>query len=303
MNMHTTLPAPPPIRALYPGGKTVSGLAWGMWRFKGGMKPARVLIDTAFQSGICFFDTADIYGADGDGFGSAETLLGRVFADDRSLRDHMVLATKGGIALGVPYDQSKAYLETAINASLTRLGVDHVDLWQIHRPDILTHPHEMARVLEDAHRAGKIGAIGVSNFSVAQTAAFAHYLTVPLATTQPEFSPLHLDPIENGLLDHAMTHRTGVMAWSPLGGGRIACPTNDRERAVSAALDIVASAQNLSRTAVACSWIMAHPAGIIPIIGSQQAARIVEAADAYKVRWTRPDWYRVLIASRGAPLP
>ncbi len=229
--------------------------------------------------------------------------MGRVFAEDKSLRDKMVLASKGGIIIGVPYDSSAAYIAKAIDASLARLGVEHLDLWLIHRPDILTHPQEMARALENAVTAGKVSAVGVSNFTVAQMSALKSILLIPLATTQPEFSSLQVGPIETGELDFAMQHGMAVLGWSPLGQGRIANPTTKREHDVAAVLDSIANAQGVSRTAAAYSWIMAHPAGIIPIVGSQQADRIREAADAYKVQWTRADWYAVLVASRQEPLP
>jgi predicted oxidoreductase len=305
MTDNRLLPFPPKTRAFGKTGKTISSLAWGMWRFKGeDVKAARALVDAVFESGISFFDTADIYGADTQqGFGSAEALLGKVFAEEPRLRDRMVLATKGGIIIGVPYDSSAVYLEQAIDISLKRLNTEHVDLWQIHRPDILTHPAEIAAALEKAHKAGKIGAVGVSNFTIAQTDALQKFLSMPIVSTQPEFSPLHLVPIENGLLDHSMMHERLVMAWSPLGGGRLADPTSARELAVAAALDAVATKFSVSRTAAAYSWMMAHPAGVVPIVGSQQAARIHEAADAYKINWTRTDWYNVLVAARGERLP
>jgi predicted oxidoreductase len=298
----------PPVsaqRILGQSGLSVSSLAWGMWRFNGEDVPAaRALVEAAFAAGINFFDTADIYGCDTPaGWGSAEALLGRVFAETPSLRDKMILASKGGIVLGTPYDSSAAYIREAVEASLVRLKTDRLDLWQIHRPDILTHPQEMARALEDVVAAGKVRAIGVSNFTRAQTSALRRCLTIPLVSIQPEFSALQLEPIESGLLDHAMKHGTSVMAWSPLGQGRIAQPTTQREMDVAAALDVVANAQGVSRTAAAYSWIMAHPAGCIPIVGTQQVARIAEAADAWKVAWTRADWYGVLVASRGEPLP
>src|SRR3546814_4139474 len=100
------------------------------------------------------------------------------------LRDGMLLATKGGIIPGVPYDSSAPYLASAIDASLRRLRTERVELWQIHRPDLLAHPQEIARTLEEAHGAGKIGAIGVSNFTPAQTSALAHFLPVPLVSHQ-----------------------------------------------------------------------------------------------------------------------
>jgi predicted oxidoreductase len=276
-----------------------------MWRFRGeSVSGARALVEAALDAGITLLDTADIYGPDnGEPFGAAEYLLGRVLAEAPGLRDRMVLASKGGIVIGTPYDSSEAYVAAAIDASLARLGTDRLDLWQIHRPDILTHPQELARALEDAVASGKVGAIGVSNFTPAQTTALAHRLTIPLASIQPEFSALQLETIENGLLDLAMTLGCAVLAWSPLGQGRIAQPTSVRERDVAASLDAVAEAQGVSRTAAAYSWLMAHPAGVIPIVGSQQVARIVEAADAFKVRWTRADWYKVLVASREEPLP
>jgi len=286
-------------------GIVISSIAWGMWRFAGeDVAAAARLVNTVLDCGIILLDTADVYGPDnGEPFGAAEALLGQVFAQDSSLRARMVLASKGGIVIGTPYDSSPPYIAEAIDASLRRLGTDHVDLWQIHRPDILTHPQEVARALEDAHRAGKIRAIGVSNHTVPQIEALRAFLTIPLVSTQPEFSPLELGPISSGELDQAMQHDLVVLAWSPLGGGRIGNPAPGRETEVAAALDRVAETFGVSRTAAAYSWIMAHPARPVPIIGSQRAERIAEANDAYKVKWTRTAWYDVLVASRGEALP
>ncbi|KPF61643.1 aldo/keto reductase [Porphyrobacter sp. AAP60] len=301
------LPLPPATRTLGASGIAVSPLAWGMWRLaENGRTAADAadLVHAALDAGITFLDTADIYGFDGQGgFGDAEALLGEVLAADASLRDRMVLATKGGILPPLPYDQSADYLRKAIDASLARLKVDSVDLWQIHRPDILAHPQEVARVLDDAVASGKVRTLGVSNFTQAQTAALNHFLGTKLATTQPEISPLRIDCFENGELDQAMLLGLIPMAWSPLGGGRLAAPETARDKAVAAALDVVAGAQGVSRTVAAYSWLMAHPAGIVPIIGSQNADRIAEGAQALKVRWTRQDWYAVLVAARGVPLP
>lgn len=294
-----------PTRPLGMSGIVISSIAWGMWRFAGeDVAAAARLVNTVLDCGIILLDTADVYGPDnGEPFGAAEALLGQVFAQDSSLRARMVLASKGGIVIGTPYDSSPPYIAEAIDASLRRLGTDHVDLWQIHRPDILTHPQEVARALEDAHRAGKIRAIGVSNHTVPQIEALRAFLTIPLVSTQPEFSPLELGPISSGELDQAMQHDLVVLAWSPLGGGRIGNPAPGRETEVAAALDRVAETFGVSRTAAAYSWIMAHPARPVPIIGSQRAERIAEANDAYKVKWTRTAWYDVLVASRGEALP
>lgn len=299
------LPLPDARRPLGKSGLIVSALAWGNWRLCGDdVGAVGRLFHAALEAGIDLIDTADIYGPDNaEPFGAAERLLGRVLAAEPGLRERIVLATKGGISMGVPYDSSAAYLGAAIDASLVRLGTDHIDLWQIHRPDILTHPSEIARVVEAAHKAGKIRSFGVSNFTVSQIAMLQHYLPLPIVSTQPELSPLTLAPIENGELDQAIAMDMAVMAWSPLGGGRIAAPGDARALAVAELLDVVAAEHGVSRTAAAYSWIMAHPARPIPIIGSQKAERIAEAADALKVRWTRARWYAVLVAARGEPLP
>ncbi|MDE0878070.1 MAG: aldo/keto reductase [Sphingomonas bacterium] len=296
----------PDSRPLGKSGIAVSPIAWGMWRFAGRSEAeGRQLIEAAFGAGITLFDTADIYGFDGSGgFGDAETLLGRVFADAPGLRDRMVLATKGGITPPVPYDSSRDYLMRALDRSLQRMQVEHVDLYQIHRPDILTHPQEVARTLEDMVTSGKVRSIGVSNYTVDQSRTLASFLSsVPVATQQPEFSPLFLDPMTNGLFDAAMKHDVAVLAWSPLGGGRIATPTTPREEAVAAALDAVAARFGVDRTTAAYGWIMAHPARVIPIVGTQNPVRIAALADVYKISWSREDWYAVLTAARGEKLP
>ena len=141
----------------------MSSMSWGLWRFAGrSVADARSLVEAALGAGITLLDTADIYGFNGSGgFGDAEALLGQVFAEAPGLRDRMVLATKGGIMPPLPYDSSPAYLEAALDASLKRMGIPRVDLYQIHRPDILTHPHEIARFAEKAYALGKIAAFGV----------------------------------------------------------------------------------------------------------------------------------------------
>lgn len=301
----TQLPSPPRMRALYPAGPEVSSVAWGMWRFAGDdVAAAEARVQAALDAGVTLFDTADIYGPDnGEPFGAAEALLGRVLAGSPGLRDQMVIATKGGISMGVPYDSSAGYLGAAIDASLARMGVDHVALWQIHRPDILTHPAEIGEALLAAHQAGKIGAVGVSNFTPWQVEALAAHLPLPIVSCQPEFSPLAVAPLGDGVLDQAIARDMAVLAWSPLGGGRLGNPADERTRAVAAALDAKAKQAGVSRAAAAYSWIMAHPARPIPIVGTQSVPRIAEIPDAYTPTWTRAEWYEVLVAARGEPLP
>ncbi|WP_328799556.1 aldo/keto reductase [Sandaracinobacteroides hominis] len=291
--------SPQPV-PLGKSGLTVSPIAWGMWRFAGDdVRAAQARVEAALEAGIDLFDTADIYGPDnGEAFGAAEALLGRVFRAAPQLRGGMVLATKGGIIPGVPYDSSATYLAAALDASLRRLGVEQVDLWQVHRPDLLTHPADLADTLAAMVSSGKTRAVGVSNFSVAEVRALQAHLPFPLATIQPEFSAWHSTPIWDGVLHQAMELDLAVLAWSPLGRGAVS-----QESSVSALLQAKADASGVSRSAAAYAWIMAHPARPIPIVGSQQPDRIREAKGAFAVSWTRAEWYAVLEASTGQKLP
>ncbi len=288
------------------GGLRSAPLAWGMWRFYGDdVTAAQARVEAALEAGVTLLDTADIYGLGQGGFGAAESLLGKVLAAAPHLRARFGLASKGGIIPGAPYDSSEAYLTSALEASLTRLGVERIDLYQIHRPDILTHPSEVARTLAALRQAGKIGEVGVSNYTVCQVAALQAYLPFPIAAIQIEVSPLVIDAFSDGRLDQAMERQMAVLAWSPLAQGRLgdAETSDERALAVRAALDVMACDKGVSRTVLAYAWLMAHPSRPIPIIGSQQPARIVEAAAALSVQLSRAEWYVVLTAARGEPLP
>jgi len=288
-------------RALGKSGIRVSPLAWGMWRLAGDdVAATRALIDAALEAGITLFDTADIYGIDTPaGFGSAEALFGRALAADRSLRDRMVIATKGGIRPPVPYDSGRAYLADALDDSLRRMGVETIDLYQVHRRDLLTHPQEVAGALDAMVAGGKVRSIGVSNHSPAEFEALQAFLGQPIVATQPEFSALHTAPLFDGTLDQAMARDVAVLAWSPLGGGRLADPAHP----AAALLAAHGAAYGTDAATAALAWVMAHPARVIPIVGTQNPARLAAAAGAYRVEWTRAQWYAVLQAGMGATLP
>jgi aryl-alcohol dehydrogenase-like predicted oxidoreductase len=292
------------VDAPRPLGKSdisVYPLAWGMWRSAGDVAAVRERVAAAREIGVTLFDTADVYG---HAFGSAESLLGDVLKAEPSWRKDMVISTKGGIIPGTPYNSSAAYLQSACEASLERLGVERIDLYQIHRPDMLTHPAEVAEGLVKLKRAGKIDAVGVSNYTAQQTAALQAWLDLPVVSHQPEFSPLHLAPLTDGVLDQAMERDMAVLAWSPLAGGRLAdAPSDGPVRAVIEELDRLAMREGVSRASVALAWVMTHPAHPIPIIGSQSPDRIRQLKEVFKVRLDRADWYSVLIAARGVPLP
>lgn len=296
------LPRPGP-RVL--AGRSVGPLGFGCWRLTtASMDEASRLIEGAVDLGCTLIDTADVYGLDwgGTGWGSCEERLGEVLAAEPGLRDRIVLATKGGIVPGVPYDASTTSLTAACEASLRRLRVDHVDLYMIHRPDLLSHPADIAATMLSLRERGLVGAIGVSNYTVAQITALEHHLGEPVAAIQPELSVAELSEMRNGVLDHAMRERAAVLAWSPLAGGRVATGAGLRPELIDV-LDRIASDHQTHRTAVALAFVLAHPSTPIAILGTQRLDRIADAADALTLSLSRAEWFAIVEASEGVPLP
>lgn len=294
----------PSPRILGPLGE-VGPLAFGHWRFVGhDLATARRLVESALDLGMNLIDTADIYGyrADGGGFGDSETLLGEVLRDAPGLRDRMVLATKGGIVPGVPYDSSAGHLTRACEASLRRLGTEVIDLYQIHRPDPFTHPAEVAEALDRLVESGKVRAVGVSNYPDSMIEVLHSLVRIPFVTTQPEFSVARLDPLRTGSLDQAMRLGLTPLAWSPLAGGRLATGQGIRSELIQA-LDRIATGHGCDRSAVALAFVLAHPSAPVAIVGTQRAERLEEAAMALTVELTRSDLYDLIEASEGVPLP
>jgi len=283
----------------------VGPLSFGLWRYTNPDVPtARRLLETALDAGMNLVDNADVYGFDwgGTGFGRVEEILGSVLAAAPHLRDRMVLATKGGIIPPTPYDSSPDYLRSACESSLRRMGVDVIDLYQIHRPDMLTHPADVAATLTALRDEGKIREVGVSNHTPAQVEALAAHLPFPIATNQPEYSALRLDPLRDGTFDACMRTGTVPMAWSPLGGGRLATGDGVRPELL-ATIDAIAAREAVDRAAVAIAFVLAHPSTPIAIIGSQTPERIATSTAALGVELSRDDVYTIIQASEGIPLP
>lgn len=300
----------PPIRRLGISDLEVGPIAYGCWRFAGtSTDVAAAKIGAALDVGLTLIDTADIYGydkSDGSGFGAAEALLGDVLAANPSWRDRMVIATKGGIRPPVPYDQSKEYLRAACEASLRRLRVDVIDLYQIHRPDHLASAAEVAEALDALIDAGLVRHVGVSNFTVGQHRALAAHLDTPIVTTQPEWHPMRQEPLADGTLDLCGELGVTPLVWSPLAGGRLVGhvePSDQRAVEVAAVADRIGGEQGVDRAAVLLAWVAHHPTGAIPIVGSQDVGRITASADAVRVRLTRSEWYEILVAGRGVRMP
>lgn len=287
------------------GAFEIGPLAFGCWRFTfDDVDEARALLELALELGMNLVDNADVYGLDwgGTGFGTNEELLGKVLAADPSLRDRMVLATKGGIIPPRPYDSSPDYLRSACEASLRRLGVDTIDLYQIHRPDLFAHPADVAATLTELREAGKIREVGVSNHTVAQSDALQAHLDFPIVTDQPEYSITHLDPMRDGTFDRCMREGVVPLAWSPLAGGSLA--TGDGVAPdVLEIVDELVEREGVSRAAIAVAFVLAHPARPVALLGTQTPARLRDQVDALGVTITRDDVYRLIPAVEGVPLP
>lgn len=282
----------------------VGPLSLGCWRLTGTDADNTSLITTAVDAGMTLIENADVYGLDWGGthFGACEEALGRVFAAVSGLRDRVVLATKGGIIPGVPYDSSGAYITSACEASLARMGVEHVDLYQIHRPDMFTHPEEIAEAFQSLRSRGLVREFGVSNYTVAQTLALNGFVESGLVSTQPEFSALHLDPMRDGTFDLCMESGITPLAWSALAGGALASGQGVSPALLSV-LDGLSARENVTRSAIAVAFVLAHPSRPVAIIGTQTPSRILELARATSVLLTRTDVYAIIQASDGTPLP
>ena len=289
-------------RRLHPDLPDVGPLAFGCWRLTGTGADHSV-VEAALDAGMNLVDTADVYGLDwgGRGFGANEEVLGRVLADDPSLREQVVLATKGGIIPGVPYDSSADYLRGAVDESRRRLGVDTIDLWMVHRPDPFTHPAALAETMAGLVGSGAVRAVGVSNYSPSQHDALLAHLDIPLATNQVELSAARPDAMFDGTLDRCVRDGVTPTVWSPLAGGRVVtgegvAPT------LLAVLDELAERERVDRAAVAVAFTLAHPSRPVTILGTQRPERIAAATSALGVRLDRADVYRILAAA-GVALP
>jgi aryl-alcohol dehydrogenase-like predicted oxidoreductase len=288
-------------------------IAYGLWRFAGTNVPtAADKIQAALDAGINLFDIADVYGYDGkSGFGDAEELLGRVLARTPGLRQRMLIASKGGVDPGMPYNSSERYLIDACEDSLQRLQTDVIDLYQIHRPDLLAHPHEVASALTRLHAQGKIRALGVSNYTAAQVEALQAHLALPIATHQPEISPWHLDALWSGVLDQCMRLGITPLAWGPMSAGLLGLSVDQARRGTNPpklvtlleCLDAMAEHHRCDRMAIVLAFLLAHPAGIIPIVGTQKPERLQACARAVSITLSRQEWYQIVQTSMGKLLP
>ncbi len=263
------------------------------------------ILDTFAEAGGTFLDTADVYSK-----GVSEEITGRWLTSHPEDAARMVVATKGRFPMGEGHNDvglSRRHLRQALDASLTRLGVEHIDLYQMHAWDAVTPLEETLRFLDDAVSAGKIGYYGFSNYlgyqvTKAVHTAREHGWTAPV-TLQPQYNLLVRD-IEHEVVPACLDGGLGLLPWSPLAGGWLTGkyqrdttpsgasrlgedpergmeaygPRNSDERtwAVIDAVAEVAKAQDSSSAQVALAWVGAQPAVTSVILGARTVEQLTD---------------------------
>jgi predicted oxidoreductase len=282
---------------------SLSRIVYGMWRLGDDKNTSpdhvRAKIDASLDQGITSFDQADIYG----GY-EAEEILGNALSGS-TLRNKMEIVTKCDIIAPVGryadarvkyYDTSRAHILASVDHSLRLMGIDHIDLLLIHRPDPLMDHHETGAALDEVIASGKVRSVGVSNFRHYDWELLQSAMKNQLVTNQIELSVLAHDSFVNG--DVAFHQRIGtpLMAWSPLAGGALF--SGDHPDIMSA-LSNVASQNNVDETAVAIAWLLAHPSRILPVLGTNSLDRIKGMSAALDVKMDRQTWYEIYTAALG----
>ena len=282
---------------------SLSRIVYGMWRLgddeNTSPEHVRAKIDASLDQGITSFDQADIYG----GY-EAEEILGNALSGS-ALRNKMEIVTKCDIIAPVGryadarvkyYDTSRAHIMASVDHSLRLMGIDHIDLLLIHRPDPMMDHHETGAALDEVIASGKVRSVGVSNFRPYDWELLQSAMKNQLVTNQIELSVLAHDSFVNG--DVAFHQRIGtpLMAWSPLAGGALF--SGDHPDVLNA-LSNVASQNNVDETAVAIAWLLAHPSRILPVLGTNSLERIKGMSAALDVKMDRQTWYEIYTAALG----
>ncbi|PJZ69595.1 oxidoreductase [Leptospira perolatii] len=291
-----------PTIQLKEGGPSVSRFVYGCWRQEAdpkGDNPERILekIETCLELGIHTFDHADRYGD----FGNEEK-FGKAIKLKPGIKDSITIVTKCGIRsytqkgkkeLTKYFDASEDHILSSAENSLKRLNVDSIDLLLIHRPDVLLKPEEVASALWKLRKSGKVHHFGVSNFSTSQFNLLQSALDFPLVTNQIQFHPLHSLPLTDGTFDQALLLGHRPMIWSPAAGGKIFSPKTEAETKVYQALKEIADYKSSTPDQILFAWHLAHPAGLVPVIGTNNLERLHSAARAFQVKLERAEWYRI----------
>ncbi|MEM1287818.1 MAG: aldo/keto reductase [Pseudomonadota bacterium] len=286
----------------------LSRIVYGMWRLGDdddtSTSHIEAKVEACLDQGITTIDQADIYG----GY-TAEAMLGHVFGASPSLRDKIELITKCGIVAPVGryesarvkyYDTSAKHITNAVEQSLSDMNTDRVDLLLIHRPDPFMDHEQTGRALDALVASGKVLHVGVSNFKLNDYTLLQSAMSRPLVTNQIEISALHYSPFLDGDIQWMQERKLPPMAWSPLAGGHL---FGTKGAPVRAVLDRLAAEQETDVTAAAVAWLLAHPAKIIPVMGTNSLGRIRSLSEATRVELSREDWFDVLTAAMGQEVP
>ncbi|MBP0482295.1 aldo/keto reductase [Sagittula salina] len=285
---------------------TLSRLVYGMWRLGDDRDTSpehvRAKIESCLDQGITTLDQADIYG----GY-MAEEILGNALTP--ALRNQVEIVTKCDIVAPAGrhaaarvkhYDTTRKHIRQSVDASLRLMKTDRIDLLLIHRPDPLMDHHETGQTLDDLVNAGKVRAVGVSNFRPWDWDLLQSAMDSDLATNQIEISLSHHQPMTNGDLAFHQRLNHAVMAWSPLGGGSLfaesSAPLRDR-------LNRIAQEQDTDAAAVAVAWLLRHPATILPVLGTNTLSRIATISDAARVQIDRQTWFELYTLALGHEVP
>ncbi|MDP9292558.1 MAG: aldo/keto reductase [Verrucomicrobiota bacterium] len=302
-------------------GLRVGRLSYGCMRISGSwdrtkvddevIRRATAAIEAAFESGYTLFDHADIYGDT-----ACESIFGQLLKQRPGWREKMVIVTKCGIRFedepqpGQPhrYDFSYEHIVQSAEESLQRLGIETIDLLLLHRPDFLADPEEIARAFAELRAAGKVREFGVSNSRPSLLTAVQSALPFPLIVNQVEIHLHRLDCFTDGTLDQCLERHITPMSWSPVAGGKVgtgavAADGDAKHQALLDSLDAAARDYQADRTNIALAWLLRHPSGIVPVIGSTNPERIRSAAKAAEIELDRDTWYRIMLAARGEKLP
>ena len=288
-------------------GLAFSRLVYGMWRLADdgdtSVKHVDAKINAALDQGITTFDQADIYG----GY-TAEAVMGTALKANPSLRQHMEIVSKCDIVIDAGrhsgarvkhYDTTAEHINASVDASLSEMGIDEIDVLLVHRPDPLMDHHVTGAALDALVDAGKVRAVGVSNFRPWDWNLLQSAMRHPLLTNQIELSLKHIQPFTNGDLAFHQQHGHVVMAWSPLGGGDLMTASNE----LTHRLDSIATRCGVDRAAVATAFLLAHPANITPVLGTNNLDRISAISAAETVQLDRQDWFFLYEAALGSEVP
>ena len=291
-------------------GLSLSRLAYGVWRLSEAADTSAQAVAGRIQAcldqGITTFDHADIYG----GY-SCEALFGAALRAQLGLKARIEIVTKCDIMLVSEqrpdnrvkhYDTSAAHVQASVERSLKNIGVDAIDLLLIHRPDPLMDHHALGACLDSLIQSGKVRAAGVSNFMPWDMELLQSAMKNSLVTNQIEIGLMQTRGFVDGQIAHAQRLGVPVMAWSPLGGGRLFGQDAAALR-LRPALQRVAGAQGVDETAVAIAWLLHHPARIIPVLGTNDPARIARMQDALRVTLDRQTWFELYSLANGAAVP